>query len=514
MKHLLIALALLCATALSAQTFKHSEPQKAKFKRDYTFGMLGKFGSDIIGYYRVKGDMHIQRMNAEGKLVKESAFEISQYGDKLDYLGAVQKDDNTFFLIGTFLNAKTSTFYFYKREIDAKSLMPTGELELLAEIKTNEDRRSYRSVGMIDDEKGKTSGLYYFSGQDEVDGLGVYIPLDENIEAGEQQEFSVEIKPGESYGTIDNVLSDSQGNVYLLASFVRKKVADRPVLVKLNSAGEKEYEFSLPLERVFIVSHSGNSYFLGLNEAETDLYVAAFTSEEGRKGATGALIQKVDAKEGKLANSENLNFSEEFINDYIDSVTRREKKAERKKDKNIEDKPGIPHLQGINLLTYDDGSMAFVGEQDWVVITTTTDSNGRTTTRERYYNGSVVVMRFDQDLNLIHNSMVQRYAVSSSPQDLINRACVFAAGNDTHVLYNARAGDLEGKNYFVWNCNNALGFATINAAGEKEVKALIEGSGEQTYVVTGAYVEIEPGRYGYPVVAKKMFAMGLIDLEK
>lgn len=225
----------------------------------------------------------------------------------------------------------------------------------------------------------------------------------------------------------------NKGEVYFFIKIQknkRDKVKGKPEsyydFLFTTEGGEDVQKYRIDLHDNFI------SEIRAIKTKEYEIAIVGFYSKIGSSFARGTFTIKIDYDDESADELVYNNFGIDFITKYLSE--RKEKKAKKKhragKDVELEDY-FIDHL-----LLKDDGGIIAVSEQYYVIKHVTRSSSGSTRTTYHYYYGNIMVLNFNDDLELDWIKTVPKHQHTTNDKGFFSSYTCSLKDDDLYLAYN------------------------------------------------------------------------------
>jgi len=248
----------------------------------------------------------------------------------------------------------------------------------------------------------------------------VVFDADMNISWKKTQRFKYQDKKI----TIEQAVVGNNGDVYILAKVWEKKKNKRErglprydfKAFKITETGMKEYEVDLGNG---IAPTDAGIYFPDNNQ---EFILAGFYTNAVRSSGVKGVFYAAGNSDTGIKNIKTHEFEASFLKGLI-------------KQKSIEKDKGLQYTFSIqDFIAFNDGSISFLAEENYVVTRTYTDGQGNRRTSHTYHTNEIIIPRFSNNGALINIQKIEKSFSSSSP---LNASYTMALHNDkTYLLFN------------------------------------------------------------------------------
>ena len=490
-----------------------------KFPKGTSQGVVGEFDSGYVSYYTKKSSLVFFTQSESGKLSKGVEIKLTEGKEKLEFLEVVKLNNNELVIFSAAYDKQNQMESLFFRRIDASTFKPSN-IELLTELeivgKNKEGLRSFlwpsmksRGFSVIKNENGEFGGIYHLSGAKNGSFVGYAIGIDDNLNATFETQVQVPFPNGS--GIIDHAIVDAKKNMYLLtSSYEADGTSVKKVLVKVDSKGNEQYQLEISNAKDQLLNA-----VIQLNKDESILYLAGFGTEKDHKGATSSVFKAIDPIGGKIINEQVVPFSEEKLDAYL-QYRRSGGNLDELKAKPMDEKQGYIYLSARKLHIMDNGTMVLEGAEQWTEEITTATANGSSTS-VNYFDGLVLLVRFNSSLEEVNANVIQRTAMSRGRRKTDISYSSFALGNDIYLFYNSNNGNTNASpsnsnSWYIFGEYNVLLIAKIGEDASIEFKPMFEGAERVKALVPSSLVRTDDQQLIFPLIEKKSFGTAVIDL--
>lgn len=191
---------------------------------------------------------------------------------------------------------------------------------------------------------------------------------------------------------------DGAGNAYVLAKVYKDDSTDDK---KTKGGKEANYDIELlkyesetaRLVKTRIAIKDKFIETIWIFETSKDYMVCSgfYNNGNSSSNVNGVFIFKVDKDRGRTS-AYNYEIPVEILNQYASKRTIKKNKKKEEKDK-----AEFKDLVLKRMISYEDGSVLLIGEQEFVVSHTYTDGYGNMRTTYKYYNNDILLTKIDSD---------------------------------------------------------------------------------------------------------------------
>ncbi len=306
----------------------------------------------------------VEHFNRDMKLVRSEELEL-KYKRKLRDFEDVLYLGGKLYLLSSFNNTGKKMNYLFKQELNAKTLLPGKNLDMIAETEARNK---------------EVEGTFAFAISKDSSKLLVYKELPYEKKSPERfgfkvfdQDFkllwdkNIVLPYNDDQFTVEEYRVDDQGNVFLLGVLYqdgakwrrRGNPTYRYVALAYMDNGKTFEEYRIDLEDKFITD-------LTFRIANDDkLTFAGFYSEKGTYSVKGSYFFRLDPRERAISNRQASEFSFEFLTAFMSNRNRQKAlKATERNDTRKE--PELFDYSLDELVLRSDGGAVLFAEQYFV----------------------------------------------------------------------------------------------------------------------------------------------------
>lgn len=522
MKRLFLLFTLIIAVSFQANTQSYKVDWGPTYKKD----------GGLFGYYKligIEGDHYYVLMNPKRKntllkydmnhkLVSNKALDMKYKGDNIMINRILHTKNGTFGYLSEYDKKQKAEKIFVSEFNDGKfgkvrevySHKYDVKLKLTLFGLTNSWNSD--SSTLIESADGShvvyTDVISTVDNKDQEEISVVVFDADMNIVWKKKQRFKYQDKKID----VDQTVVGNDGSVYILAKVWEKKKKSKGKskkekglpkfdfkAFKITDAGMKEYQLNLGTG---IAPTDAGIYFP--NDTQEFVLAGFYTDAEKKSGLKGVFYASGNSDTG-IKNTSTHDFKASFLEGMV-----------RKKD--IEKDRGIRSNFYIeDFIEFNDGSIAFIAEENYITSVTTTDSRGNTRTTYTYHTNEIIMPRFSNDGELINIEKIQKNFSSSSSYITSYNLSVY--NNKTYLIFNdlktkSDLKEMKGKDKEKkkrrWRYTD---MAVINGDGEIEYNETLFNSNEIDLEFMPFMSDYSGNKILIGSARIKKYAFGVINLD-
>jgi hypothetical protein len=218
-----------------------------------------------------------------------------------------------------------------------------------------------------------------------------------------------ELEFPDDYFVLKNMSISNAGNVFVLGGVIpekriRSSKKQEFQLYAYTDFGDEVVQYPLVIKDKYI-----NEMTLSLTESD-DIIVGGLYGLKDFSKVSGTFYLRIDGNTQQVEASSFKEFPIDFITEGM--TERQEKKTKKKADKGKD--VGLYSYELRNLTIADDGSISFIAEQSYIVVSTYTDANGVRTTTYTYHDNDIIMVYVNPEGQIVENIKIPKYQRAST----------------------------------------------------------------------------------------------------